>query len=60
MRFEPDTLVQPHAHLHDEIIYVVAGSLVLGSRVLEPGSSVFIVGKHALQLSRRLRGACTS
>ena len=42
--FEPDTFVQSHAHLHDEIIYVVAGSLVLGSRVLEPGSSVFIAG----------------
>ena len=26
--FEPNTVVQPHAHLHDEIIYVVAGSLV--------------------------------
>lgn len=43
--FEPNTVVQPHAHLHDEIIYVVAGSLVLGSRVLEPGSSVFIAAK---------------
>jgi quercetin dioxygenase-like cupin family protein len=43
--FEPDTVVQSHAHVHDEIIYVVAGSMVLGNRVLEPGSSVFIAGK---------------
>jgi quercetin dioxygenase-like cupin family protein len=42
--FEPDTVVQTHAHLRDEIIYVVAGSMVLGNRVLEPGSSVFIAG----------------
>jgi quercetin dioxygenase-like cupin family protein len=43
--FEPNTVVQPHAHHHDEIIYVVAGSLILGSRVLNPGSSVFIAGR---------------
>jgi hypothetical protein len=43
--FEPDTVVQAHAHVRDEIVYVVAGSMVLGNRVLEPGSSVFIAGK---------------
>jgi quercetin dioxygenase-like cupin family protein len=43
-RLEADTLVQPHAHLHDEIIYVVAGSLVIGNRVLKPGSSVMVAG----------------
>jgi quercetin dioxygenase-like cupin family protein len=47
VKFEPDTVVQAHAHLCDEIIYVVAGQLILGSRVLEPGSSVFIAG-HTL------------
>ena len=47
VKFGPDTAVQPHAHLCDEIIYVVAGQLILGSRVLEAGSSVFIAG-HTL------------
>ena len=45
VHFGPDTVVQPHAHLCDEIIYVIAGQLILGSRVLEPGSSVFIAGQ---------------
>jgi quercetin dioxygenase-like cupin family protein len=47
VQFPPDTVVHPHAHLYDEIIYVVAGQLILGSRVLNPGSSVFIAG-HTL------------
>lgn len=42
VKFGPDTVVHPHVHLQDEIIYVVSGQLILGSRVLEPGSSVFI------------------
>ena len=44
VKFGPDTAVQPHAHLCDEIIYVIAGQLILWSRVLDPGSSVFIAG----------------
>jgi quercetin dioxygenase-like cupin family protein len=42
VRFPPDTVVNSHAHLRDEIIFVVEGQLILGSRVLEPGSSVYI------------------
>lgn len=45
VQFGPNTVVQPHAHLYDEIIYVIAGQLILGSRVLEAGSSVFIAGQ---------------
>ncbi|HUP72686.1 MAG TPA: hypothetical protein VM282_06525 [Acidimicrobiales bacterium] len=45
VQFPPDTVVHPHAHLYDEIIYVVAGQMILGSRVLDPGSSVFIAGQ---------------
>ena len=45
VQFGPNTAVQPHAHLYDEIIFVIAGQLILGSRVLEPGSSVFIAGQ---------------
>ena len=47
VRFGPNTVVQPHAHRCDEIIYVIAGQLILGSRVLEPGSSV-LIGGHTL------------
>ncbi|MGE0306976.1 MAG: cupin domain-containing protein [Acidimicrobiia bacterium] len=32
----------PHAHDADEIIYVVAGDLVIGNRSLPAGSSVFV------------------
>jgi quercetin dioxygenase-like cupin family protein len=42
VRFQPDTVVNAHAHLRDEIIFVVEGALILGSRVLQPGSSVYI------------------
>ncbi|CAB4740514.1 unannotated protein [freshwater metagenome] len=47
VKFGPDTVVHSHAHLCDEIIYVIAGQLILGSRVLDPGSSVLIAG-HTL------------
>ena len=45
VKFGPNTVVHPHAHVYDEIIYVIAGQLILGSRVLEAGSSVFIAGQ---------------
>ena len=40
----PDQEVGLHAHEHDEIIYVVDGSLVVGQQVLRPGSSLAIAG----------------
>jgi quercetin dioxygenase-like cupin family protein len=42
VRFQPGTVVNTHAHLRDEIIFVLEGSLILGSRVLTPGSSVYV------------------
>lgn len=38
----PGKEVIPHAHDVDEIIYVVAGDLVIGNRSLPAGSSVFV------------------
>jgi uncharacterized cupin superfamily protein len=38
----PDFVVDVHAHEADEIIYVIAGELHLGARVLTPGASVYI------------------
>ena len=42
MRLGPGYELPPHAHLEDEIIYVLAGTLELGARTLRPGASVYI------------------
>src|SRR5687768_3614450 len=44
IKLPPDSTIAPHSHDSDEIIYVVAGELVLGARRLGPGASVFIPG----------------
>jgi quercetin dioxygenase-like cupin family protein len=36
--------INAHAHLEDEIIYVLEGEMCLGRRKLGPGSSVYIEG----------------
>jgi quercetin dioxygenase-like cupin family protein len=43
-RYLPNLTVDPHAHEHDEIIYVLEGELIVGSNRLGPGSSVFVPG----------------
>jgi quercetin dioxygenase-like cupin family protein len=40
--YQPGATFDLHAHDQDEIIYVVGGSMVLGNRILGPGSSVYI------------------
>jgi uncharacterized cupin superfamily protein len=45
LRYEPHAEIQIHAHDEDEIIYVLAGEMHLGNRVLCPGSTVAIAGK---------------
>lgn len=42
VRFPPDMGTNAHAHDADEIVYIVEGSMVVGSRVLQPGSSMYI------------------
>jgi hypothetical protein len=44
MDYLPNTKVDIHAHEQDEIIYVVAGEMVLGTRIIGPGSTVFVQG----------------
>ncbi len=44
-RIAPDALVEQHAHFEDEIVYVLSGELVLGSRRLGPGCSVYVGGE---------------
>jgi quercetin dioxygenase-like cupin family protein len=41
----PGQTVEPHAHEHNEIIYILGGELRLGNTVLKPGSSVAIKGR---------------
>lgn len=38
----PGTEAESHAHLTDEIIYVLDGALVAGAQTLGPGDSVYI------------------
>ena len=42
MRLNPNTLIAPHAHDHDEIFYVAEGSLHWGDKVLATGGSMYI------------------
>jgi mannose-6-phosphate isomerase-like protein (cupin superfamily) len=50
-RIPPNTQLAPHAHEADEIIYVVQGEMHFGSRVLGPGSSVYIRGMTLYQFA---------
>lgn len=45
LRYEPHAEIQVHAHDEDEIIYVLAGEMHVGGRVLRPGASLAISGK---------------
>lgn len=40
--YQPGAIFDLHAHDQDEIIYVLAGTMLLGNRTLRPGSSVYI------------------
>jgi len=44
MRYEPHAEIQVHAHDEDEIVYILAGEMHLGGRVLGPGSTLSIAG----------------
>jgi quercetin dioxygenase-like cupin family protein len=43
--FEPGEAIGSHAHLADEIIYVLEGEMIFGRRRLTPGSSVLVPGE---------------
>jgi quercetin dioxygenase-like cupin family protein len=42
--YEPNSTIQPHAHDEDEIIYILEGEMRLGTRIVGPGSSIYIAG----------------
>lgn len=43
-KYLPHAVVAVHAHGADEIMYIAAGRMHFGDRVLEPGSSIFVAG----------------
>ena len=47
VRRAPNSVAEPHAHGHDEIIFVLEGELRFGARVCGPGSAALIPG-HTL------------
>lgn len=42
VRCSPDKPAVPHAHLVDEIVYVLEGELVVGNRHYGPGSAIYV------------------
>jgi quercetin dioxygenase-like cupin family protein len=44
VEFEADSEIKIHAHEEDEIIFILAGQMQVGNRVLGAGASVFIKG----------------
>ena len=45
IKFLPGATVAAHAHDQDEIMYVLAGEMHVGTQVLKPGSSLSVPGK---------------
>lgn len=49
-RYEPGHFEPPHSHPEDEIIYLLAGSIVFGTETLVPGDALFIPGNTTYSL----------
>ena len=44
-RIAPNEEISLHAHIADEIIYILAGELQIGRKRRRPGASVFVAGE---------------
>jgi mannose-6-phosphate isomerase-like protein (cupin superfamily) len=44
LRMHPHEEVELHCHDEDEIMYVLSGEMLIGSRTVGPGASIFIGG----------------
>lgn len=42
IRLAPGTDIHPHAHHEDEIVYITAGEIHVGKRVLGAGSAIYV------------------
>ncbi|HEY4332517.1 MAG TPA: hypothetical protein VGM78_08110 [Ilumatobacteraceae bacterium] len=40
--FDPDTVVESHAHTQDEVLFVTAGELIAGAQHCGPGTAIYI------------------
>ena len=49
IKYKPGAAVAVHAHIEDEIIYIVGGSMKVGNQELLPGSSIFVAGNTLYQ-----------
>jgi quercetin dioxygenase-like cupin family protein len=56
VRYLPGAEIELHAHQEDEIIYILAGSMIVGRRELEPGSSLFIAAETLYGFTAGLKG----
>lgn len=52
----PNAVTEVHAHEEDEIIYIVAGEMDLGGRLVGAGSSIFIAGNTLYGFAAGPRG----
>ena len=57
VRYPPHTSINPHAHEHDEIFFVVDGELHAGGRVLGRGGSLFVAADTIYSLKAGEAGA---
>ena len=42
IRYAPDHFEPPHSHTEDEVFYIVAGEMALGTRTLVGGDTIYI------------------
>jgi mannose-6-phosphate isomerase-like protein (cupin superfamily) len=49
IKYKAGAAVAVHAHVEDEIIYIVDGSMKVGNQELLPGSSIFVAGNTLYQ-----------
>jgi hypothetical protein len=57
MKYLPNAMVDPHAHSEDEIMYLLEGSIHIGARTIESGTSVFIAAATLYGFSTGADGA---
>ena len=56
VKLRPNQIVAPHAHEHNEIIYILSGELRLGNSLLQAGSSIAILGETIYGFSAGSQG----
>jgi quercetin dioxygenase-like cupin family protein len=60
VKLRPNQTVPPHAHEHNEIIYILNGEMRLGTSVLSAGSSISVRGETVYGFSAGREGVHSS